>query len=598
MEVAARREAAVVTLVRNAAAMFADAANGPQKQAALDVVRREVNRMARIETAIGYVEEYLHQRFLGKLAANHMSVESLSAIGSAATETPKASPPAAPAETAPPTDQGRSDLPGDDVLAMAGPLLAAGEPGGEGEETPAAGADAGSDGAPATPVESAADETPAGGGAASGTEPAASEEEPVATGDESSQPGETAVPSEEATASSPEETVTPATTPAEPATTPAEAATTPGEPATTPAEAATSPAEPATAPAEPATSPAEPATTPAEPATTPAEAATTPAEAATTPAEPTATPEATTAPAEPVEAEATPTVDRFAGGTEARLTFSQAVSHNTLIDLLATEFGSRDAMPALELTPLVASPTPGVPPVPDTGFSEDDSTAYTMWDVKIKLPPEEARQRLESVKAALAEVPFFPSSNTIGSTVAKNTQWQAIEALVASLLCLVAYIWIRFQKVIFGLAAVLALVHDVLVTLGAIALSAFLAPYLGFLMLGEFKIGLSVLAAFLTIIGYSLNDTIVVFDRIREVRGKAPRLTEEMLNVSVNQTLSRTVLTAFTTFIVVLILYLFGGEVIHTFAFALVVGVVVGTYSSIYIASPILLWMAGPAKDE
>jgi SecD/SecF fusion protein len=217
-----------------------------------------------------------------------------------------------------------------------------------------------------------------------------------------------------------------------------------------------------------------------------------------------------------------------------------------------------------------------------------------MWNVKIKLPPQQAQPRLKSIQAAVADTPFFPSSNTIGAKVAGSTRMQAIYALVASLLCIVAYIWVRFQKVIFGLAAVVALVHDVLITLGLIALSAFLAPYLGFLLIDPFKIGLPVLAAFLTIIGYSLNDTIIVFDRIREVRGKAPRLTEQMVNDSVNQTLSRTLLTSGTTLLVIVILYIAGGEVIHGFAFSLLVGVVVGTYSSIYIASPVLLWMTRP----
>ena len=129
-----------------------------------------------------------------------------------------------------------------------------------------------------------------------------------------------------------------------------------------------------------------------------------------------------------------------------------------------------------------------------------------------------------------------------------------------------------------------------------IALSAFVADYLGFILITEFKIGLPVLAAFLTIIGYSLNDTIVVFDRIREVRGKDPRLTEGMINTSINQTLSRTLLTSLTTLLVVVILYIFGGQGIHGFAFALVVGVTVGTYSSIFVASPALFWMTRPSR--
>ena len=168
---------------------------------------------------------------------------------------------------------------------------------------------------------------------------------------------------------------------------------------------------------------------------------------------------------------------------------------------------------------------------------------------------------------------------------------RAFGALFASILCIIGYIWFRFQRVIYGFAAVAALNHDVLITLGAIAVSAAVADYLGFLLIDPFKISLTVVAAILTIIGYSLNDTIVVFDRIRETKGKATKLTAEMINSSINMTLSRTLLTSLTTLIVVVLLYCFGGEGIHAFAFALVVGVLVGTYSSIFIASPILLWL-------
>ena len=170
---------------------------------------------------------------------------------------------------------------------------------------------------------------------------------------------------------------------------------------------------------------------------------------------------------------------------------------------------------------------------------------------------------------------------------------QAIYALVASWICMIIYLWVRFQGVAFGLAAVVALIHDVFVMLGAVAVSIYVAPYLGFLMIEPFKINLPIVAAFLTIIGYSVNDTIVVFDRIREVRGKDPDLTRKMVNDSTNQTLSRTLLTSFTVLLVVVVLYLFGGEAVHGFAFALIVGVATGTYSSIYVAAPILLWLVG-----
>jgi SecD/SecF fusion protein len=115
-------------------------------------------------------------------------------------------------------------------------------------------------------------------------------------------------------------------------------------------------------------------------------------------------------------------------------------------------------------------------------------------------------------------------------------------------------------------------------------------------MIEPFKINLPIVAAFLTIVGYSVNDTIVVFDRIREVRGKDPNLTRKMVNDSTNQTLSRTLLTSFTVMLVVVILYIWGGDALHGFAFTLLVGVTAGTYSSIYVAAPILLWLIHPPK--
>ena len=171
-------------------------------------------------------------------------------------------------------------------------------------------------------------------------------------------------------------------------------------------------------------------------------------------------------------------------------------------------------------------------------------------------------------------------------------------AMFFSLIAIVAYIWLRFRRVTFGLAAVVALVHDVAVVLGIVAIASLISgnPVGELLGLYDFKINLPMIAAFLTIVGYSLNDTIVIFDRIREVRGKNPSLTTEMINRSLNQTLARTLMTSITTFLVVFILYVWGGEGIHGFAFCLLVGVIVGTYSSIYVASPVLLYLMNRAE--
>lgn len=219
------------------------------------------------------------------------------------------------------------------------------------------------------------------------------------------------------------------------------------------------------------------------------------------------------------------------------------------------------------------------------------SVPFSEWRVTLPMGNAAADQVMQAVEKSLGNEPVWVSSSSVGSRVAGQMVGRASVALFASLMVIILYIWFRFQRVIYGFAAVAALVHDVLITLGAIAISYYVADALGFLLIDPFKISLTVVAAILTIIGYSLNDTIVVFDRIRETKGKAPRLTGEMINTSINQTLSRTLLTSITTLIVVVLLYLFGGEGIHAFAFALVIGVVVGTYSSIFVASPILLML-------
>lgn len=163
----------------------------------------------------------------------------------------------------------------------------------------------------------------------------------------------------------------------------------------------------------------------------------------------------------------------------------------------------------------------------------------------------------------------------VGPKIGEELKGKAILAIFWALLGIILYIWWRFEFS-FGLAAIAALFHDVLITIGI------------FSILGK-EISLPVVAALLTIVGYSLNDTIVVFDRIREdLKVYRKESYKNVINFSINETLSRTVITSLTTFLVVLCLNLFGGSVINDFSFALLIGVVVGTYSSIFIASPIL----------
>ncbi len=192
----------------------------------------------------------------------------------------------------------------------------------------------------------------------------------------------------------------------------------------------------------------------------------------------------------------------------------------------------------------------------------------------------------EAIREAMAgkidEAVFDQRTETVGPKVGKQLRIQALGAVILAVLAIMAYIWLRFAEFKFALGAVLALVHDVVVTVGFLA---------GFLLLPIRQFNIQIIAALLTIVGYSLNDTIVVFVRIREnmktMRGETD---EKIINASINQVLNRTLLTSLTTLIVVVFLFLFGGEVISDFAFALMVGVVFGTYSSIFIASPVLLF--------
>ena len=175
----------------------------------------------------------------------------------------------------------------------------------------------------------------------------------------------------------------------------------------------------------------------------------------------------------------------------------------------------------------------------------------------------------------------------VGPTVGKQLEKQAGLATLYSLIGMLVYLWFRFE-LIYGVAAVVAVFHDTLITVG-------------FFAMFNKEISLTVIAAILTLVGYSMNDTIVVFDRIREnLRLSRREGLTEVVNRSINQTLSRTVLTSGLTFLTVLALFVFGGEVLHGFSFALVVGILIGTYSSIAVAAPMLVayqdWRAARGK--
>lgn len=291
---------------------------------------------------------------------------------------------------------------------------------------------------------------------------------------------------------------------------------------------------------------------------------------------------------------------KFKGGSEADLTFSQEVASGTATDLLSEALGKVrtkiEGTSTEELFGLEGTEGSGTTAAARAVRKYTKFTVRTIPDVK----PEELKAALASIQDTLSKSPLFDEVNTFASAVADEMKTNATIAIIFSILGISAYIWFRFQNVVFGLAAIVALVHDVLVALGSLAIASFVlgTPIASILLIDDFRINLSMIAAFLTLVGYSLNDTIVMFDRIRELRGKNPAVTVSMVNLALNQTLGRTILTATTVFIVVFILYVFGGSGIHGFAWCLLIGCIAGTYSSIYIASPVLIWFLGDAKDQ
>jgi preprotein translocase subunit SecF len=169
------------------------------------------------------------------------------------------------------------------------------------------------------------------------------------------------------------------------------------------------------------------------------------------------------------------------------------------------------------------------------------------------------------------------SAENVGPQVGKDLREKGMWAILFSWAAMLAYVAFRFRSLSFGAAAVVALIHDTWTTLGLCSIL-------------NLEISLTVVAAFLTLIGYSMNDTVVVFDRIRENREKSKRTPlVELVNHSINQTLSRTVLTSVLTFVVVVVLFFLGGEVLRGFSFVMIIGIIVGTYSSIFIAAPLVI---------
>ena len=248
----------------------------------------------------------------------------------------------------------------------------------------------------------------------------------------------------------------------------------------------------------------------------------------------------------------------FTGGTIAQIKFKQSVNISDLRYSLA-EYGFNNAE-----------------------IIEFGSPEEVLIKTQFSGSSNEISEKLTTV---LGNTFSLRRVESVGPKIGKELQQDALVAIGLALIMILIYISFRFDAY-YALGSVVAIIHDVLITLGVFSLL-------------NYEINLSIIAAFLTIVGYSLNDTIVVFDRIRENIPKYMKKTlQEILNLSLNETLSRTVITSLTTMMVVVILFIWGGEVINLFAFALIVGVFIGTYSSIFVASPVMLYFERRSKGN
>lgn len=259
----------------------------------------------------------------------------------------------------------------------------------------------------------------------------------------------------------------------------------------------------------------------------------------------------------------------FRGGTTVRTESTTAIDVGLY----------REAIAPLELGDI------SITEVFDPTFAEDQHVA--MIRIQAQASGEaisgEVIETLQTTLDAVAPGIKFVSVESVGPKVSGELVQTAILAVVLAIGAVLIYIWLRFEWQ-FALGAVVALVHDVVLTIGIFSEL-------------QIKFDLAIIAALLTIVGYSLNDTVVVFDRVREnLRRYKKKDLSEVLNLSINETLSRTVMTSVTTLLALISLYVLGGDVIRGFVFAMIWGVIVGTYSSVFVASTILLWL-GVKRD-
>jgi SecD/SecF fusion protein len=228
-----------------------------------------------------------------------------------------------------------------------------------------------------------------------------------------------------------------------------------------------------------------------------------------------------------------------------------------------------------------------------TGNTVNIVTAYKRAEVSDAVTNEVVEKLYQGLKAgkfikpdmtmAQFTSPKYLSSNMVSASISDDLKTGALWATFWSFLLIAIYIFLRFRKWQYALGTIVALVHDVLVTLAVFSFLKDIVPF-------ALEIDQHFIAAILTVIGFSMNDTVIVFDRVREYFRKKPGASKtEIINSAINDTMSRTIMTSFTVFITLLILFIFGGEVTRGFSFAMMIGVITGTYSSIFVAAPILI---------
>ncbi len=306
--------------------------------------------------------------------------------------------------------------------------------------------------------------------------------------------------------------------------------------------------------------------------------------------------------AAPAKKDTTANVDapKFAGGHETDVGFSDEITTTTAHDSLLVALDKITAPDGKGRKYEKASDLFEFKGLAGSGVKAGQFDVQRFKTMKLEatatISPADLKTALATMQQTMASSPAFDQVNKFEGGVAEEMKQKALLALGLSFVAMIVYLWFRFERIVYGLALVLAVVHDCLLVLGMIAVGSYLAQYVPFtryLGLQNFMIDLNMIAAFMTIAGYSLNDTIVNFDRLREIKGKNPNITGPLVNLAVNQCLGRTFLTSWTVFMVVFVLYVWGGESLHGFAYALFCGMITGVYSTVYIASPAVLWIAG-----